>query len=823
MAEAVAAAELVRAKEWVYSGAEGGDVALAAAHDAALEAMALSRGLGWDATAKQWTYGSAESCSAVPDTAETQTELRWWDAEKKRCVAGNVDSVQWCKDNGNLDWIPDPASGIARCEVTTDYCLSKGMHYSDGDCRVDFGMWLLEMFVGVTISRGIRWVLENPDLALEGAVKLALAGAELAYSTWASPLLDIIASGKLEELPGAVLEMVLKNYKAAINVVGNVSAGAFDLVESLANTIDSVCPSVVCGPLKAIIPIQFTWKLARFANEWTFKGLDMGMGYLIEGADVVFDALESVLPIGKAMDAMRITPVFSGAVGLTRDVAGKAIREVGPIIGDVYELLQIADVMRGWGTGIKTMNKGFTDATRAVYKSLFHQDASMMRDLAQNGLDKVALGFTSLGEVTRITDTANKAVDPATYAPVAGAFTTSATVVSDAAKTVGGALVGAAGTVAGALGSVGSAITSVFGGGSSRASGIRHTGLAAECLCHVPWWDKVSGWDVDHCRGATQASVDATSAHVNRSRPGEMTDAHWMRKACRVGLERRLQTAGSYDSYDVDYWSLYTNGCMHTVAREFKNATAQIGHQATSYVCRENMKVGATVSQATLDCGKRAMASGEVASWEEAAAMCALDVTATDFSRNVVPPTIQEGEFVTSAARRAQLVKDPRNAWLACQQWSDPLPDAQLPFTASDAKVYNELTLAQAACLRAPDCSGVTQVGDKFLLRRDATPTPLLGATSWLRTYDKCMANAAGVTDPTVEWEGPHSNAKPMGGVMLQTQVYSDLNAARAAAAVTPVCTAIVQDDRNSFRLVQGGNGVLQYRANFTTWRRRAV
>jgi hypothetical protein len=142
------------------------------AHERALAQMAVSRQLRALPRGRGWAMTSS-TCSAYPDTQQTPVHLRWWDPGTNRCVLGDESSVAWCQQQGTgVEWSPDPTSGVAHCYLTEDYCVSKGQVMIDGDCTVDFQTFFLEQMVGQTISRGLSWVMLNPEKAVEGVVAL---------------------------------------------------------------------------------------------------------------------------------------------------------------------------------------------------------------------------------------------------------------------------------------------------------------------------------------------------------------------------------------------------------------------------------------------------------------------------------------------------------------------------------------------------------------------------------------------------------------------------------------------------------------------------
>jgi hypothetical protein len=780
--------EVARAKAWAYSGTAVGVDVLTKAHNAALDQMATARGLA--STDGKWSYASEATCTAVTDTANTPAELRWWDPEKKRCVAGSAESVQWCKDNGNLDWVADPASGIAACKLTEGFCASRGTHLVDGDCRVDFATWLLEMFVGSTIARGMNWVMENPDRALEGAVKLALAATDLAYSSVAEPLMDIIASGKLEELPGAVMEMILKGSRMVFQAGTKVINGGLDLVENLANALDSVCPSQVCGPLKALIPIQAAWKLFRAGVDGIRNAIDDGFVYLTMGVEVVFDAIESVVPIGQALDFLGLTPVLNSSVGLVKDYGGKAAGAVKEALGDVYDAIHLAEGLNQIGQGVAIGKKAMTQATREAYVAMRNEAEAMAK-----GIDDKDTWEQGGPAVVRIRESALPAI-------------------GQAGRVVIGAIGGAISTAVGA-------IASAFGGGGGGigATDIKSRGLAAECLCNVPWNSSVGWSDVTNCNGMTRSQIDAFSDLVNGRRPNDVWDLKYERRVCGAMLDGRLASHNGYDGGDVQWSAIRARDCMRNVRARLPYGQ-QMSPAIASFICTQGVGNDLLMTSAFEACVKRGVTQTDVA---RAVAQCAVSTDTQRFDDIQVSPAIEDGVFRTGVWRRSQMTDV--MPWLGCE-YQGPLDDHQLPFSPAGpdgSRTYAEFEEAKTACGKLPDCSGITQIGAKeFVLRRDATPTPLKGVRSWLRQpYEDCMARASG-TDPMADWDGPHANAQPLGGVILTSVSYNTLEDAVAAASTDPLTLAIVDRFGGTYERVQGGMGATLREAwGVTTWRRR--
>lgn len=169
----------------------GGD-AVQQAHLDAMRMLAGKQQLGTSATGS-WVF-TAESCGGTyPDEKNTPAEQRWWNANTQQCVLANQTGLDFCDNAGRLDWDPDPETGMPICRVTPGYCNAKGMNYIDGDCETDFGTYLMEQVVGTTLARGMHYISENPEEALEGAVSAAAAAADQAGKPFA-PTIEAIDS-----------------------------------------------------------------------------------------------------------------------------------------------------------------------------------------------------------------------------------------------------------------------------------------------------------------------------------------------------------------------------------------------------------------------------------------------------------------------------------------------------------------------------------------------------------------------------------------------------------------------------------------------------
>lgn len=383
--------DVQRALEWART-VPG---ALKKAHRDAMGAMAAARGLRGSV---QWDYSDAASCAAVADGAGTAQALRWWDPASKRCVAGDASSVQWCKDAGNLAWEPDPVSGVARCHVTESYCSAKGSYFIDGDCRIDFGTYLMEQLVGVTVSRGINYVLENPDRVLEEITKGALNASGYIYANVAQPVLDILKSGKLEELPRAVMQLGLTTAAYTVQAAGQVNS----VSESAEGILDGVAKLACtqCDKLVSLVPTVALFRLQNRALSAALGAAPAVLGAMDTATHAIADAIEEAVPVGKALDAIGATPVMKSGVELGVKYGGQGLdyakqgigfvynngiavglREIGGAIHDAKQYMALGTqyaaqgistginaAVQGAKTGVQQTGRGYAIATNQIRK-----------------------------------------------------------------------------------------------------------------------------------------------------------------------------------------------------------------------------------------------------------------------------------------------------------------------------------------------------------------------------------------------------------------------------------------------------------------------
>jgi hypothetical protein len=773
--------DLARAYAWSFSGEPGADDLLEAAHYDALLQLGTEKGVGWDPETRAWRYDTAQQCTAVPDGDGTTPTLRWWDPAQRRCVAGDRESAEWCDANGRLTALPDPETGIATCEVTPSYCESVGTLYSDGDCRVDFATALLEMFVGVTAARGLNWVTHNPDRALEESARLAVVAAGLANDVVAKPLLDAFASGNIEQMPHIVYNLQLAAGRVALRGVRSGQDKANDVVESLAAQIDAVCPEQVCGPMKAIIPIQLAWRAQRFLQEQAMRGVELALDGMQIAVDAVFNELERVVPIGAALDAMGLTPYMASATGYLRVGGGYAAEYTQRALAEAYQTLHVADALRGVGTGFRETRQVLTDASRAVYTAIIRGDPSQLLGMAgQIGDPAIALGnmvgsgvldassYVAGGLSTALDATQVDRVavvgDPATWRPVGDAFGT-------AANAIAGGFMSGVNAVGSALG---------IGGGGVGARDFKMTGVEAECMCYAPNWGSVNWTNRDIC-AATAAKSPALQrtdmqgyARVAREQnPRNTQSVEWDAKTCRVGLEQRVRHLGGYDNGDVVWWSRRSFECAAQVRAALPGVTGPQTHYACSAPPfskamaptgpSNEVQLGApapapgSLDPAALACLQRGWAEPTVPR-SEVFGRCAVD-TGTNFAlpfASAGVPRIDgasEVLFTPPAFRSgAEALGAMPPTWTRCRlppagagEYDGPLTDTQLPYAAS-TQTFNTLEDARRAASALPpsECGGITRIGSTYYLRRDgANPTPLRGAVSWVRRdYGACLRGA---------------------------------------------------------------------------------
>lgn len=371
-----------RALAWARSledNTDAGGGVLKRAHRRALAAMAATRGL---AGTTEWTYTSGASCAAHPDTNNTPAALRWWNDAARKCVAGDAASVQWCDEAGALDIETDAVSGVARCRVNEAYCRAKGTYYVNGDCRVDFSTWLLEQLVGVTVSRGINYVLDNPDRVLEEITLAALNASGLIYDELARPVLDVIASGELQRLPAVVLDLGLKTAAYTVTKAGGAAIDASTMMDDAVTGISGmICKE--CGNLAALLPPMMLARLSRRALQEALGVLPSVMDAMSTGIAAVTDALDTVLPVGAALDAMGVTPILKDGVALGTHYGGVAMDYAKD------------GVSFAWNNGVAV---GLREVGNAHHLAKKYAALGMM-----HATDGLKVGFAEMGQAARHT------------------------------------------------------------------------------------------------------------------------------------------------------------------------------------------------------------------------------------------------------------------------------------------------------------------------------------------------------------------------------------------------------------------------------------
>jgi hypothetical protein len=171
-----------RALAWGLSS--GGKDSIQRAHVHAMRMLAAKQQLTTTTTGA-WAFTAASCGGTYPDEKDTPGERRWWNPRTSQCVLANPTGLDFCQQNGNLDWEPDPETGMPVCKVTPSYCNAKGLNYVDGDCETTFQTYVMEQIVGTTLARGYHYIQENPEEALEGAVAGAGAAMDQAGSVLA--------------------------------------------------------------------------------------------------------------------------------------------------------------------------------------------------------------------------------------------------------------------------------------------------------------------------------------------------------------------------------------------------------------------------------------------------------------------------------------------------------------------------------------------------------------------------------------------------------------------------------------------------------------
>ena len=213
------------------------DAAWHAASDWAMQRICADRGYG--AESGMCTH-TQQSCAAGPGKSSDPAKYGEWvtnaDGRNGRCASMDRTFAQWCNSQG-LTVAPSP-TGVHACVTNPSYCSKKGVSWSGGDCRVPPGQWLAEAVLGTTITRGLRWVGENPQRAAEEGARLTADGVEyVVVDSIYRPVVDPILRGDIGAVPG--------------NVVG-VTAAYADRAMRIASGTGDVAGKAVAGTGTAV-------------------------------------------------------------------------------------------------------------------------------------------------------------------------------------------------------------------------------------------------------------------------------------------------------------------------------------------------------------------------------------------------------------------------------------------------------------------------------------------------------------------------------------------------------------------------------------------
>jgi hypothetical protein len=107
---------------------------------------------------KRCTYSNPIDCKnsmTWPPTDDTQEPYVEWDKDLQACVIASSAMYTKCKDDGlGYNW------GNRMCDVTEEYCLSKGAKWQDGDCRIPKDQEVFEAIFGTTVTRGLIQIFD---------------------------------------------------------------------------------------------------------------------------------------------------------------------------------------------------------------------------------------------------------------------------------------------------------------------------------------------------------------------------------------------------------------------------------------------------------------------------------------------------------------------------------------------------------------------------------------------------------------------------------------------------------------------------------------
>lgn len=191
-------------------------------------------------------FHTQASCAAGPGKATKAEEYGEW-ADGK-CVAHDQEFKKWCVSE-KLTAHPS-STGVHTCVTNNPYCSAKGVSFSGGDCRVPPGQWVAEAILGTTLTRGLRWIGENPERAVEEGARLAVDGVEyVAVDSVYRPLVDPLIRGDVEEIPGNVYGVT----KAYTSRIRKVATGAADVAAQTAAGLGGAADSLSTSATRAVL------------------------------------------------------------------------------------------------------------------------------------------------------------------------------------------------------------------------------------------------------------------------------------------------------------------------------------------------------------------------------------------------------------------------------------------------------------------------------------------------------------------------------------------------------------------------------------------
>lgn len=212
------------------------DAAWSEASDWAMTQLCAQQGYGFSRGACAHTQ---QSCSAGPGRDTKPEKYGEWVTDEDgagRCVNMDQTFAKWCTDQG-LSVAPS-ASGVHTCVTNRDYCRSKVVSWSGSDCRVPPGQWLAEAVFGTTITRGARWIAENPQRAAEDGARLTVNGAEyVVVDSVYRPVIDPILRGDVGAVPGNVIGVTQTYVDRAARIAGGTGRVAGQAVSGVGNAV----------------------------------------------------------------------------------------------------------------------------------------------------------------------------------------------------------------------------------------------------------------------------------------------------------------------------------------------------------------------------------------------------------------------------------------------------------------------------------------------------------------------------------------------------------------------------------------------------------